>query len=318
MKKWKIYRLQVDDTDSGQRLDTFLAGAIHDLSRTAARRLIDIGGVHVRGRRMRSCSRAVMTGDQIEVYIDHQPLTPYRISPDEILFRDQYLIVLNKPAGIDTQPTHARYKGTVYEALQVLLYDRFRPRGTPELGMVQRLDRGTTGLMVFSIHPRAHKGLSKIFMEHQVEKRYLALVANIPDEPCGELKSQLVRSRQQNRMMSVKCGGKSAVTRYQVRQQSQSFALIELELLTGRSHQIRVHMAELGCPLLGDTLYGGPGVVTQKILHRPMLHASSLAFTHPVTGEALDFAAPLPEDMLSLGHSLGLLDDMGHPFIDKR
>ena len=163
--KWKIHRLTVGCDDEGQRLDHFLAKEIDNLSRTQTRKIIDIGGVHIDGRRVRSCSRAVNSGEQIELYQDHLRLEPFRFLNEDIVYRDKYLLVLNKPAGIDTQPTHARYKGTVYEALQVLLQDPFRRHLKPELGMVQRLDRGTTGLMVFSCHPVSHRGLTKIFME---------------------------------------------------------------------------------------------------------------------------------------------------------
>jgi len=298
--KWKIHRLSVGPDEEGQRLDQYLSDSITDISRTKAKKFIDIGGVHLNGRRVRSCSRAVKIGDQVELYQDHLPLEPFRLTSDEILYRDKFLIVLNKPAGIDTQPTHARYKGTVYEALQVLLHDPFRPQQKPELGMVQRLDRGTTGLMVFSTHQKSHRGLTKIFMAHQAEKRYLALVENAPEKSSAEIRSFLARSRKENKVVSVLHGGKEAITRYSVRNQFSQASLIALELLTGRSHQIRAHMAESGCPLLGDTRYGGLLEFDGIKLERPMLHAVSLAFPHPVSGEALSFELPMPQDMQSV------------------
>ncbi|MDT8419591.1 MAG: RluA family pseudouridine synthase [Desulfuromonadales bacterium] len=300
MKKWKIYRLTVTASEAGLRLDRYLADTISGLSRVQAKKIIDIGGVHLEGRRMRSCSRAVTENEQIEVYLDHLPLEPFRLTPDNIVYQDKYLIVLNKPAGVDTQPTHARYKGTVYEALQVLLQDRFSPQKKPELGMVQRLDRGTTGLMTFSIHPHSHKGLSKIFMDHRVDKRYLALVGGVPQPGLGEIRSLLARSRKENKVVSVPRGGKEAVTRYRVTERYGSTSLVELDLLTGRSHQIRAHMAELGCPLLGDLRYGGMTELNHAPIGRPLLHSARLAFFHPVTGESLEFEAGLPHDMATL------------------
>jgi 23S rRNA pseudouridine1911/1915/1917 synthase len=309
MKKWKIYRLPAaagPDGPDGRRLDQYLADAVADLSRQRAKKIIDIGGVHLNGRRVRSCSLPVCAGDSVELYLDHLPLDPFRFAPEEILYRDKYILVLNKPAGIDTQPTHARYKGTVYEALQTLLQDPFRKQRQPELGMVQRLDRGTTGLMVFSTHPHAHRGLSKIFMEHRAKKRYLALVGGGPEADQGEIRSLLARSRKENRVVSVTRGGKEAVTRYTVLNRFSQAALVELDLLTGRSHQIRAHMAELGCPLLGDTRYGGASEFAGLELDRPLLHAAKLAFLHPLTGEHLSFSLPVPSDMQQLIERLKL------------
>lgn len=298
--KWKIHRIVVDQALRNTRLDQYLAAAVSELSRTQARKLIDIGGVHLNGRRVRSCSLQVQTGDRVEIYIDHYPLTPYRISAEDILFEDKYLIVLNKSAQLDTQPTHARYKGTLYEALQDYLKNPLRPDLKPNIGMIQRLDRGTSGIIVFSIHQRANKEMTAIFLEHRVDKRYLALVIAAPEDDRGEICSLLARSRRDNRVRSVSSGGKEAITRYRVVERYEGAALVELELLTGRTHQIRAHMAELGCPLLGDTRYGGPDTIDGVTIERPLLHACSLAFKHPVEGQNLKFTLPLPEDMQSL------------------
>lgn len=298
--KWTIHRPEVTAENCQLRLDIFMSESCPDVSRTLAKKIIDLGGVHLNGRRVRSCSQQVKMGDQLEVYIDHLPIDPYRIKDEEIVFRDQYLIVLNKPAHVDTQPTHARYKGTLYEALLWYLKDPFRPQRKPELGMVQRLDRGTSGLILFSIHPRAHKRMTEIFVEHQVQKRYLALVSGIPQKACGEIRSHLARTRKANKVMSVAKGGKAAITRYQLVEPLPDCSLLDIELLTGRSHQIRAHFSELGHPLLGDQPYGGPEEVAGLVVKRPMLHAARLVFEHPVTGKLLDFEAPLPDDMNSL------------------
>lgn len=298
--KWKIHRLCVEPASADQRLDQYLAGSCAGLSRTAAKKVIDLGGVHICGRRVRGCSRPVKAGDSIEVYLDHLPLDPYRIAPTDIVFQDSWLIVINKPAAIDSQPTHARFKGTVFEALQYHLQDPFRPQQTPELGMVQRLDRGTSGLMVFSIHQKAHKELTRIFIDHEVEKRYLALVAGVPKQQSGEIRSFLARSRKANQVKSVEKGGKEAITRYTLLETGSAAALLDIELLTGRSHQIRVHMSEQGWPLLGDSLYGGPLEYCGQLIERPLLHAAKLAFRHPVTGQSLDFSAEIPADFAQL------------------
>jgi len=309
--KWQIHRLRVDPDNQGLRLDQFLAARVADLSRSTAKKIIDLGGVHLDGRRVRSCSSQVTEGDQVEVYLDHLPLEPFRLLPAQVIYQDQYLIVINKPAQVETQPTHARFKGTLYEALQFYLQDPTRPRQKPELGMIQRLDRGTSGLMLFSTHQRAHKPLTEAFSSHQVVKIYQALVGGHPRPFAGEIRSLLARSRKENRVHSVAKGGKEAVTHYRTLASCDQASLVELELLTGRSHQIRAHMAEKDCPLLGDRRYGGRvELVGQKLL-RPLLHACRLAFPHPISGEALDFHLPLPDDMSNLKTALNLSSNQG-------
>lgn len=295
----QLFRVQVPPAAVGQRLDQYLSQAVPGLSRTRARKIVDLGGVHLNGRRVRTCSQSLPVGASIEIYTDGFPLEPFRLTESHILYRDSFLLVLNKPAGIETQPTPARYKGTIYEALLFLLG---RGGGTrkPEVGMVQRLDRGTSGLMVFSLHPKAHGGLSRIFLEHKVKKHYLALVASPPSPPAGEIRSLLARKHKTNKMVSVERGGKLAITRYQTQNSAASGALLEIELLTGRSHQIRAHLSEAGSPLLGDSFYGGAVQHLGLELTRPMLHAFSLEFTHPVTQEFLNFTLPLTDDMEQL------------------
>ncbi|MCF6264930.1 MAG: RluA family pseudouridine synthase [Desulfuromusa sp.] len=295
--KWTIHRLQVTLENFGQRLDQYLAQSLFEISRTQAKKIIDLGGVHINGRRIRSCSTKVCNGDSVEVYIDQLPLDPYRLSEQDILFQDQYIVVINKPALVDTQPTHARFKGTLFEALQWHLKDPFRPHLKATIGMVQRLDRGTSGLIVFSIHPRAHKEMTRIFIEHEIKKEYLVLVQGVPEQEQGEVRSFLARSRKENRVKSVEKGGKEAITKYQVLENLINYSVLNVEILTGRSHQIRAHMSEQNCPLVGDVRYGGGSSVAGMQILRPLLHAQNLAFRHPVLNKDLDFIAPVPEDI---------------------
>jgi len=222
------------------------------------------------------------------------------LSDEHIIFRDKYILVIDKPAGVDTQPTHARYKGTLYEAIKLFLQDPNRPSIRPSLGMVQRLDRGTSGAMVFSTHPLAHKGLSRCFTDRSVEKKYLALVEGNPERDKGEVRSMLARERKSNRVKSVPAGGKEAVTRFRVLERCESASLLEVDLLTGRLHQIRAHLSEEGHPLAGDSLYGGSEKLGEVMVSRQMLHAAFLSFPHPVTDEILTFEVPMPSDMRSL------------------
>ena len=299
-----VYRFTVTKEFSGLRLDQYLNEAGADFSRTLARQFIDIGGVHLSGRRVRRCSEPVSAGDKIEVYVDTLPLDPFPLNHERVIYRDQYLIVLDKPAGMPTQPTPARYKGTVYSELQKLLGDPQRRGQRPSIGMVQRLDQDTSGVMVFSIHPRAHKKMTEQFRGHQIDKTYWALVEGVPDAAEGKFCSLLARRRSTNLMVSVANGGKPAETRYRLLKSMNGISMVEVDLITGRSHQIRAHFSEAGLPLLGDPAYGGPKRVDELVIPRQMLHARVLAFPHPVTGENLRFTAPLPEDFSSVLQSL--------------
>jgi 23S rRNA pseudouridine1911/1915/1917 synthase len=292
-----IQRRQVKESDRGQRLDAFLDAQLTDLSKTAIRKIIDLGGVHVDNRRIRTCDRKVAAGQNIEVHLDGEPLTPYRISMDHVLYQDEYLIGLHKPAGVNTQPTPARYKGTLYEALQKWL-GRSRQHGRKlEIGMAQRLDRDTSGVLVFSIHPRSHKGLTEQVRARTMVKRYLALVAGTPNPERGSYRSSLARSRRSGSMKSVASGGKEAMTHYRVRQSSREASLVEVELVTGRMHQIRAHFSEAGHPILGDSRYGGARSFGGLSFRRQCLHSWYLEMVHPVSGETLQLSSPIPADM---------------------
>ncbi len=296
----KIYRLVVAATGEGMRLDQYLSAEIGDLSRGRIRKIIDLGGVHVAGRRVGRCSHVVKSGQQVEVYLDGRPLEIAELGEGDVLFHDPYLLAINKPAGMEFQPTHARYKGTVYESVLRYLTKSGSGVASVSLGMVQRLDRDTSGVAIFSIHSRSHGGLTAIFAERKVRKGYLALVAGHPPGPEGEFRSLLARQRSTNRMKSVDRGGREAITRYRVIEAFDDASLVDIEIPTGRSHQIRVHFSEAGHPLLGDRVYGGPAFLKGLALPRQMLHAATLDFAHPVSAEALSIVAPLPDDMAQL------------------
>jgi len=300
-----VWRLEVEAQVAGLRIDQYLATALPHLSRGQWRKVIDLGGVHCNGRRMRRCSLQVASGDRVEAYLDGRPLEPFRFSEALVVYRDPYLLALNKPAGVETQPTHARYVGTLYEALQTWLREASgAPHRSPELGMIQRLDRDTSGLIVFTTHVRAHAGLTQAFTGRDVRKNYLALVQGAPP-PHGEFRSLLARSRKGNLVKSVPAGGKEAITRFRTLSSSEGVALVLVEPLTGRSHQIRVHLAEAGFPLLGDWRYGGPRTVRGIPIDRHQLHAWTLDVPHPVESRRLALAAPLADDMRALLATFG-------------
>jgi 23S rRNA pseudouridine1911/1915/1917 synthase len=166
--------------------------------------------------------------------------------------------------------------------------------------MVQRLDLDTSGVMVFSIHKRAHKKMTEAFKGRDIDKTYWALVAGKPDKSEGHFSSMLAKRRSTNLMVSVKKGGKQAETLYRTLQSVERASLVEIELITGRSHQIRAHFSEAGLPLLGDKAYGGPETINGINVPRQMLHSRVLTFEHPVTGKKMAFTAPLPSDFSSI------------------
>lgn len=286
--------------DQGARLDQFLAQQSPALSRTTIRKIIDLGGVHVDGRRARKAGLALTQNQRIELYRDAGSLDPYRLEAGQVLYQDEYVIALNKPSGIETQPTQARYRGTLYEALQVWLERDRRFGRRLEIGMAQRLDRETSGVIVFSIHPRAHKSLTTQMQTRSASKIYLALVEGRPEPEQGSFHSNLIRDRYANRMKSTADGGKEAVTSYRVLRTVEIpavISLVEIVLITGRTHQIRAHFSEAGHPLLGDLRYGGSRSCGGWRVERQCLHSYRLELDHPVTGRKLRFTADLPADM---------------------
>lgn len=285
------------------RLDQAIAAALPDISRTMARKIISLGGVMVNQQRIFSQSRPVKAGEILELALDGYPLDPWQMTEGHILFRDTWLLVIDKPAGVETQPTPARYKGTLYDAVQTFVGV---PQGRQKagIGMVQRLDRETSGVIVISIHPRAHKRMTELFAGRGVSKIYHALVAGTPAKGEGEIRNQLLRGRKSNRMQVVPAGGQEAVSRYRVLETFGGASLVEVELLTGRMHQARVHMAHLGTPILGDRAYGGVASFDSIPIRRQMLHASCLCFEHPVTGLPLVLEAPHPGDFSLLVNQL--------------
>lgn len=294
--------------DVGLRLDQALPKQCTGLSRTQARKIIDIGGVHISGRRVRSCSRSVKGGEAITVYCDGLPLEPYSICSADILYRDDDIIVLNKPSGVETQPTPARYQGTLYAALSLLLADPFRPQLQPSIGMIQRLDRETSGVILFSISPKAHKPLTTAITARALHKTYLALVSGFVPPGEHEVKSLLARSHRDNCVRSVVKGGQEAVTKYHCLAANSLLSLVEVTPVTGRMHQIRVHLAEAGFPLLGDKRYGGRQSLGDMPIHRHMLHALRLDFLHPLAQRVMEITAPLPADFQILIDNFHLTD----------
>lgn len=294
------------------RLDSWLAQKLEFPSRTRIKNLIEQGRVLLNGKPAKP-SAQVKPGDKIEVTIP--PAVPARPAPEaiplKILYEDQDLIVIDKPAGLLTHPVPGKTTGTLVNALLHHCRDLSGIGGELKPGIVHRLDKLTSGVMVSAKTELAHLNLAEQFSRHSIERAYLALVWGKPDQNSGRIESRISRNPGHRLKMTGRRGqGRIAVTEWKVVKRFRHFSLMECRLHTGRTHQIRVHLTEMGFPLVGDALYGKGRNLSEKIapeiraaikdLNRQALHAFRLGFIHPATGKWLRFNSPLPEEISSL------------------
>lgn len=291
-----IIKKTINDEISGRRLDEAVSLLCDQVSKSEARRIIDRGGCNLNGSMVRVASRTVRSGDSIDVGV----MEPGRfrelvLAPQSLLHEDDDLIAVNKPAGVNTQRTPYQLKGT----LEYWVSEYFRQQGNPEPArVIHRLDRGTSGVMLFPKHKRAAAWLSKRFHDSQVEKRYLALVSGCPEQeswmvdgPIGKIASA---------RYGIVAGGRSALTQFRLLAVCSGYALVEARPLTGRTHQIRVHLESCGLPIVGDGTYGGEPAA------RMMLHCSSLCFADG-GGREVVVEAPLDGDFRGFMEENGVL-----------
>ena len=296
----------VDATDAGRRLDVFLARA-SGLSRARVQDLIEQGHVLVGGHPQKP-RHALRVGECVSVAVpDPEPLAlaPEPI-PLDILYEDEDLLVLNKPAGLVVHPGAGRATGTLVHALLAHCRDLPGIGGVERPGIVHRLDRETSGVMVVAKSEAAHASLSAQFKNRVVRKRYLALVRGAVERETGRIDAAIGRREHDRKRMGVRArGGREARTAYRVLRRLPAMTLVEASLETGRTHQIRVHFAHIGHPVIGDAVYGGRrgrqlAAAGEARAERHMLHAWRLGFRHPRTGGWLEFTAPVPEDLRAL------------------
>lgn len=307
-----IHATTVSGEAGGQRLDKLLATAWPDLSRTRLKALIEAGRLRADGATITDPSQRVKPGQRLELSVPPpEPATPeaQAIALD-IVYEDEHLLVVDKPAGLVVHPAPGSPDQTLVNALLAHCAHLSGIGGVRRPGIVHRLDKDTSGLMVVAKSDAAHRGLAQQFAVHSLERAYLAVVWGMPSPRTGEIAGAIGRSPQNRKKMAVVSrGGKPALTRYAVRRAVGSrAALVECRLATGRTHQIRVHMASLGHPVIGDPLYGGgdarrlkgTGMSPGELLgdfHRQALHAFVIGFWHPVSGENLRFESNLPNDI---------------------
>ncbi|MBI4736369.1 MAG: RluA family pseudouridine synthase [candidate division NC10 bacterium] len=302
----ELREFSVSPAQAGERLDVFLAGA-SGLSRARIQRLIADGHVLVGGRPQKPRHR-VNAGETVRLRIP--PATPLDLVPEaiplDVLHEDDDLIVLNKPAGMVVHPGAGRTSGTLVHAL--LAHCKTLPGigGAERPGIVHRLDRDTSGVLVVAKTEAAHQSLSRQFKARDVEKRYLAVVHGEVRQDAGRIEAAIGRREHDRKRMGVReRGGRQARTAYRVIRRLPGMTVLALDLETGRTHQIRVHLSHIGHPVVGDQVYGGRRERSRSAVPGPraprqMLHAWRLGFHHPRTGTWLEFTAPVPDDFLRL------------------
>lgn len=303
----------VAESQNDLRLDWFLAQHLPRYSRTFLRRVINAAAVQVDGKRVKASHR-LSTGERIALTLPDLPREgpqPEDI-PLAILYEDASLAVIDKPPGMVVHPGKGNWSGTLTAALQ-FHFDRLSSVGGPSRpGIVHRLDRDTSGVMVVAKHDRAHQALARQFEERTVSKEYFAIVAGRPDRDRDTIDLPIGLHPHQREKMAIRRGdpaSRPAQSFYEVVQRFDGFASVQIRPKTGRTHQIRVHLASIGCPVLCDRAYGGRALITrgelsrrsddadEVLLDRQALHARRLRFVHPDTHKLLDFSAPLPDDL---------------------
>jgi 23S rRNA pseudouridine1911/1915/1917 synthase len=305
----------VEDGEAGARLDAFLAARVEAVSRTRLKQSIEDGDVLVAGRTALKGSHKLRAGDGIELELPAPPssdFTPEDI-PLHIIYEDDSLVVLNKPAGLVVHPAAGVSSGTLANALAFHFEKLSAHAGATRPGIVHRLDRDTSGLMVVAKTSSAHEHLSDQFRAREVFKSYVALVHGRVGAESGRIEEPLARDPRTRTRMAVVRGGRPALSLYRVRRAYERFTLLDVQIKTGRTHQIRVHLAHIRHPVVGDKIYNGGRDTTVadvrvraaiRAMGRQFLHAGQLGFRHPQTGETLRFDAPLPPELSQMLASL--------------
>ena len=308
--------IALDASQAGWRLDRALAATIPSLSRERLKVLTKSGALTRDGKAVRDPATKVKGDERFTLAIPDP--VPAHNEPQEIplpiVYEDEHLLVIDKPAGLVVHPAAGNRDGTLVNALLHLCGGSLSGiGGVARPGIVHRIDKDTSGLLVIAKHDKAHEGLAKQFASHSIDRRYLAIVSGVPRQAEGTVDAPLARSPQNRKKIAIVSAGrgKRAVTHWKRLELLNDAALVECRLETGRTHQVRVHMASIGHPLVGDPVYGRGKSGHRKLLNqldfkRQALHAAHLGFIHPVTKGRLSFDSALPSDMQELFTALGV------------
>jgi len=307
-----IIEARIADTADGWRLDRALADAVPTMSRERLKVLISSGAVTGPQGLVRDPAKKALGGGLYSVEVpDPKPAhNEAQEIPLEIVYEDEHLIVIDKQAGLVVHPAAGNLDGTLVNALLHHCQGSLSGiGGEARPGIVHRIDKDTSGLMVAAKHDRAHVGLAAQFKAHSIDRRYKAIVSGRPRTVQGVVDAPLARSPHNRKKVAIVNNGKRAVTHWRVLRELRDAALVECKLETGRTHQVRVHMASLGHPLIGDPVYGSTRKAHRELLEtlnfrRQALHAAHLGFIHPINNLALAFESEMPADMQELFDNL--------------
>jgi len=315
--RFEHYKLSVDQGQAPVRIDRFLTDKMANATRNRVQNAIDEGSVLINGQPTKA-NYKVKPGDVITVMME-EPKRAFEVLPEDIpldiLYEDDYLLIVNKPAGMVVHPAHGNWSGTLVNALAYHFAQLPElPGNSGRPGLVHRIDKDTSGILVIAKSEKAMTHLAKQFFDHSISRTYIALVWGEPAENEGTIDAHIGRSAKNRKIMDVYPDGnqgKNAITHWRVLRRLRYVSLVQCNLETGRTHQIRAHMKYLGHPLFNDAMYGGDiirkGTQFAKyksfikncfdVLPRQALHAQSLGFVHPITKEQMYFESPLPADM---------------------
>ncbi len=308
-----IYELRSAPGAVRVRLDQFITRSVENASRSKVKALIDAGGVTVNGNVVEKAGRLVLPGDLVICTVPKPPPPEVKAEriPLDIVHEDDDIIIVNKPAGMVTHPAYGNYSGTLVNALLYHTENLSRERGEDRPGILHRLDKDTSGLLAVAKNERAHQFVARQFADHSIVREYQAIVWGRFRQSTGAVDAALARHPSDRKKMAIVESGKRAVTHYEVLREYDDFSHVRLRLETGRTHQIRVHMASIRHTIFGDPTYGGRrihyGNVTGRykafinglleLLPRQALHARTIGFVHPSTREQVFYSSELPADM---------------------
>lgn len=287
--------LVVDEINKGKRLDSYISDSMDKISRSFAQKLIENQKVTINGKTVKA-SYKVCIGDNVEVDVPEAQDTRLKAQdiPVEVVYEDKDIIVVNKPKGMVVHPANGNPDGTLVNAILAMCKDSLSGIGGEiRPGIVHRLDKDTSGLLIIAKNDEAHVKMSKQIQDRLVTKKYIALIRGVVKDDEATIDMPIARSKVDRKKMAVDKDGKQAVTHFKVIKRYRGYTLLEIKIDTGRTHQIRVHMAKIGYPVVGDMVYSNGK--NEFGIEGQMLHAKSLEFSHPITGKKMHLEAPLPE-----------------------
>lgn len=297
--------VQANENDKGKRIDSFLNEVIEDATRSYIQKIIDGGYVEITGKKTTKSGNKLKGTETIVVNLPEDEtldLIPEDI-PLEIIYEDSDIVIINKAPNMVVHPAHGNYNGTLVNALLYHIKDLSTINGVIRPGIVHRLDKDTSGVIVVAKHDEAHTTLSDMFKEKTLEKTYVCIAKGIFKDKSGRIETLIGRDpRDRKKMAVVTENGKIAISNYEVLDESKNYSLVKVRIETGRTHQIRVHMKSLNHPILGDATYGN----STDGIARQMLHAYRLKFTHPISKKDMVVTTPIPEDFKRAAKFAGL------------